>query len=449
MSHREFLMNGGSFFLLKYFNKKCSPRWYLPRMMMEYNKKIAEVTIIGAGIVGINTALQLQRKGHSTVLIDRSPPIMGCSSGNAGVLAGYGVTPVSLPGLWKQVPKMLFDPMGPLSLRREHLLKITPWLFKFWKASKPATVQKSAKALESLVQHSLRDYKNLTRGTPAERLVKASPVLCVYNNRSQYERDQYVWDLRKKYGVRWSLVEANDLKTLEPALADSIGFAVALENSGFTLDPQQLGKELFEEYMRHGGSFLQTEIKDIGMRSGKVHLQMTEGDRSAEKLVICCGAWSGILARRLGEPVPLEAERGYHITLSDFEGLPPRHPIMSPAHKVIATPMAKGLRIAGMVEFGGFLPPDYRRSAILRNQLAQLFPQVKSGISSSWMGHRPTLPDSLPVISRSKKHASVFYAFGHQHIGLTGAPMTAQLIVDLVTESTPTVDIAPFRIDRF
>lgn len=418
-------------------------------MMMDHNKKMVDVTIIGAGIVGINTALELQRKGYSTQLIDRKPPVMECSSGNAGIIAGYGVTPVSLPGLWKKAPKMLFDPAGPLSLRRQHLIKIAPWLFKFWRAGNNASAHKSAKALEGLVHHSLRDYQALVRGTSAEHLVKASPILCVYNSREQYERDQYVWNLRKKHGVSWKLIEGAELHTMEPTLAKNLRFAVALENSGYTLDPQHLGRALFEEYRHHGGSFIQTEVHNITAEGNQVTLQTMNGKMPAKKVVIACGAWSGLLAQRLGEPVPLEAERGYHITLSDFEGKAPSHPIMSPEHKVIATPMEVGLRIAGMVEFGGFLPPDYRRSGVLRNQLSQIFPGVKAGTASSWMGHRPTLPDSLPVISRSLQCPSVFYAFGHQHIGLTAAPMTAKLITSLIADTPPPVDVEAFRIDRF
>lgn len=409
----------------------------------------ADVTIVGAGIVGIHTALQLQRKGFTTVLVDRHEPAAGCSSGNAGIIATYGVTPVSMPGLWKQVPKMLLDPSGPLSLRWQHLKKITPWLFRFWRQGNVGSVHKNAAALESLVHNSLRDYQALTLGTPAAALIKASPLLCVYSSQAQFQRDQFAWDLRQKHGVTWSTLQGRELQEVEPALADSLGFAVVLKNTGFTLDPLQLGQALFQEYIKNGGKFVQAEVRQLSVRDHAITLGTTQGSQPINKLVVACGAWSGILAQQLGEFIPIEAERGYHVTLSDFEGLAPRHPIMSPAHKVISTPMSAGLRIAGMVEFGGFLPPDYRRSSILQQQLSQLFPNVKGGTASSWMGHRPTLPDSLPVISQSARHKNVFYAFGHQHVGLTAAPMTATLIANLIAQQPNSIDMRPFRVDRF
>lgn len=409
----------------------------------------ADVSILGAGIVGIHTAIQLQRKGYATVLIDRDEPAAGCSSGNAGIIATYGVTPVSLPGLWKQVPKMLLDPSGPLSLRWQHLKKITPWLFRFLRQSNLACVQKNAAALESLVHNSLSDYQALTTGTPAAALIKESPLLCVYSTRAQFQRDQYVWDLRHRHGVEWSTLQGRELHELEPALADSLDFAVVLENTGFVLDPLQLGQALFHEYIKNGGKFVQAEVQQLNASADTITLHTHQGLQAVNKLVIACGAWSGILAQQLGEFIPIEAERGYHVTLSGFEGVTPRHPIMSPAHKVISTPMSTGLRIAGMVEFGGFLPPDYRRSGILHQQLNQLFPRIQGGNVSSWMGHRPTLPDSLPVISQSARHENVFYAFGHQHVGLTAAPMTAKLIANLISGQPNKVDMHPFRVDRF
>lgn len=415
---------------------------------MQQSKEIADVTIIGAGIIGVTTALELQRKGYSTLLIDRNAPASECSSGNAGIIATYGVTPVSLPGLWKKVPKMLLDPAGPLTIRRQYLFKIMPWLLSFWRAGNHQSATSSAKALEGLVCNSLIDYQTLIKATAAESLIKACPVLCVYESKEKYTNDQYIWDLRKDRGVRWDTVEGGELHDLEPALASSLNFAVLLHNTGFTVNPQRLVQTLFDEYIKRGGNYLQAEVHDI-LKENSGSLQTTVGALPINKVVIACGAWSGVLAKRIGEPVPLEAERGYNITLSDFEGNAPRHPIMSPGYKVISTPMEHGLRIAGMVEFGGFLPPDYRRSAILREQLSQLFPKIKEGVATSWMGHRPTLPDSLPVISQSTKNQSVFYAFGHQHVGLTSAPMTAKVVAHLIAGTPPPINASPFRINRF
>lgn len=410
----------------------------------------SKTTIIGAGIIGVVIARQLQNRGYRVTLVDRDEPAEGCSRGNAGIFAAYGVAPLSLPGILKKVPGMLFDPMGPLSIRRQHLFNMVPWLWRFWRASEPGSVERIAAALEALLGSTVSGYKALTRDTAAESLIKVSPVLCVYEDQYAYEKDRLVWGVRERHGVRWSLLNNSELRDMEPSLAERYRFAVALENCGFTLNPQRLTQLLFKEFIRDGGQFLRADVQDIAMENGKpAHLQTSAGQHSIQKVVIACGAWSGQLALRLQEPVPLQQERGYHVTLCDFKGQGPRYPIISPSQKVIATPMEMGLRVAGMVEFGGFLPPDHRRSTILRSHLAGLFPGIQGGNAMRWMGHRPSLPDSLPVIGRSSRHASVFYAFGHQHVGLTAAPMTGSVIAELLSGEKPSIDLFPFRIDRF
>ena len=411
---------------------------------------ISEVTIIGAGIIGIATARQLQQQGYSVTIIDQTEPAESCSRGNAGILAAYGVAPLSLPGILGKVPGMLVDPLGPLSIRRQYLLNIAPWLWRFWRASRPDRVEKIATALSGLLGTTVTDYLALTRGVAAEALIKPSPVLCVYADEQAYQKDSYVWALRRRHGVRWRLLNGAELHETEPVLAQRYQYAAAFDECGYTLNPQRLAKLLFNDFIQHGGTYRQAKVSNVVTNAhGPTHLQTSVGDQAVRKLVIACGAWSGQLAKRLGEPVPLEAERGYHITLSGFEGQLPLHPIMSPSEKVIATPMEMGLRIAGMVEFGGFLPPDHRRSTILRSHLRTLFPSITTGEVSPWMGHRPSLPDSLPVIGPSSRHPSVFYAFGHHHVGLTAAPMTGRIITELITGKKPSLDISAFRIDRF
>lgn len=409
-----------------------------------------QVTVIGAGVIGVVVARQLQQRGHAVTLIDRDEPAEACSSGNAGILAAYGVVPLSQPGILGKVPGMLLDPEGPLSIRRQYLFTIAPWLWRFWRASNPDRVEHIATALTSLLGTTVSDYQALTRGSPAESLIVPTPVLCAYANEQAYKNDFPAWRLRAQHGVRWTTLKDGEVHEVEPALAPEYRFAAAFEDCGYTLNPQRLVKVLFDEFIMGGGKFVRGEVQNIALTpSGPERVQMTSGEYRSRCVVIACGAWSGQLSRRLGEPVPLEAERGYHVTLSGYEGQAPRHPVMSPSHKVIATPMEMGLRLAGMVEFGGFLPPDYRRSAILREHLFALFPHVKAGSVSQWMGHRPSLPDSLPVIGPSARHRSVYYAFGHQHVGLTAAPMTGKAIAALVSgESTP-IDLSPFGIDRF
>lgn len=411
----------------------------------------ASITIIGAGVIGVVTARTLQQQGHTVTLIDKDDPAEACSSGNAGILAAYGVVPLSLPGVLKKAPGMLLNPSGPLSIRRQYLLRIMPWLWQFWRASQPERVEHIASALSPLLRHTVRDYLSLTLGSRAQPLIVPSPVLCAYHNETRYLNDKMVWDLRAKHGVTWRTLSGPAVQEMEPALSKECQFAAVFENCGYTLNPKRLVKSLFDDFMHEGGTFIRTAVQHIRpINANEIHLQLaTNKTYTASCVVVACGAWSGQFTSALGEPVPLEQERGYHLTLSNFEGIAPRYPIMSPAHKVIATPMETGLRIAGMVEFGGFLPPDPSRAKALHEHLHSLFPLISAGTTSSWMGHRPSLPDSLPVIGPSTKHASIFYAFGHQHVGLSSAPMTARVISELITNQPTSIDITPFSVDRF
>lgn len=408
------------------------------------------VTIIGAGVIGVMTGRQLQQRGYDVTLIDRDEPAANCSSGNAGIMAAYGVAPLSMPGIVSKVPGMLLDPLGPLTIRRQYFLKILPWLWRFWRASDPQRVERIADALGSLLNNTVGDYQALTRGLEAEALLRPSPILCVYADENAYRQDQAVWSLRERHGVKWHTLKGPEVHDLEPALTSDYQFAAVFERCGYVLNPQRLTQLVFDAFIRDGGHYVQADVQNIAMGSaGPQHIQTSGGNIDAQCVVVACGAWSGQLSRRLGEPVPIEAERGYHVMLHDFEGEAPRHPIMSPSQKVLATPMEHGLRIAGMVEFGGFLPPDFRRSDALHKHLLKLFPKVNKGTVSQWMGHRPTLPDSMPVIGPSARHPSLFYAFGHQHVGLSSAPMTGKVITELISGEPSSVDLTPFRVDRF
>lgn len=410
-----------------------------------------QVTIIGAGIIGISTAIQLQRAGCEVTVVDRVPPGESCSRGNAGILATYGVVPLSTPGFIRKVPGMLTDPLGPLVMRWRYVPSMVPWMMRFLRSSRPAEVERIAAALALLAQTTVEEHQALVAGTGAESLAVSSPLLCVYPDEAAYESDSYVWSLRRRHGTRTHILRGDAVREFEPTVADRFRFGVVMENCGYSPDPLALVKVLATHFVRLGGRILQREVRDIHVGiTGPDALVTDAGDLPVGDLVVCAGAWSGRLSRKLGSPVPLQAERGYHVTLQHHTGKAPKVPVMSPAQKIIATPMQSGLRAAGLVEFGGLTAaPDYRRARTLLKHINVLFPAVQAQTHTEWMGHRPSLPDSLPVIDRSPHFANVFYAFGHQHIGLTCGPKTGRLLADLVLGRKPEVDLSPFQITRF
>jgi D-amino-acid dehydrogenase len=408
------------------------------------------ITVLGAGIVGIACAVHLLRDGHRVTIIDRLPPGEACSFGSAGVFASYACLPVSVPGLAWSVPGMLFDPAGALTIRMGYWLSLFPWLVKFVRAGRMDRMQSSARALSLLVSDSLEQHRELARGAGVDHLLRPAPLVYAYADEVSLSKGMPGWDWRRPHGVTPRVVRGAELRELEPALSTKLACAVVIDDCGHTTDPSQLVKGLAEYAQRQGATLLQRDVVDIHpLDDGGVRLSTDDGDIVSEKVVIAAGAWSGSLAARCGEKVPLEAERGYHVMLRN-PGVTPRSIVGSAAGKFLATPMDEGLRLAGTSEFAGLdAAPDYGRAELLRRQARELFPGANIDDFSQWMGQRPSLPDSVPVIGQSQRHVGIFYAFGHQHVGLTCAPKTGRLIADLVAGRTPNIDLAPYRVDRF
>lgn len=408
------------------------------------------ITVVGAGVVGIACALHLLRDGHRVTIVDRLAPGEACSFGNAGVFANYACLPVSTPGLVWSVPGMLFDPSSALSIRLRYWLTLFPWLVKFLRAGRMDRMQSSARALGFLVGGSLEQHRDLARGAGVDHLLRAAALVHTYPSEESLAAGIEGWNWRRPHGVQFRIVRGAALRELEPSLSPHVPCAVVVDDCGHTTNPSQLVKGLAEYAQTQGANLLQREVCDIqAQTTGGVLLSTDAGDIVTEKVVIAAGAWSGRLASRCGEPVPLEAERGYHVMLRDC-GVEPRNIVGSAKGKFIATPMDEGLRLAGTSEFAGLdTDPDYHRAEVLRQQVRTLFPDARTDDYSRWMGPRPSLPDSLPVIDRSRRHSGIFYAFGHQHVGLTCAPRTGRLIADLVAGRTPNIDMDPYRVDRF
>ena len=408
------------------------------------------VTVIGAGIVGMATAINLQRAGFDVAVIDKGPPGEGASLGNAGVMAPCAIVPVPTPGIWKKAPGMLLDPMGPLSVKWSYVLGMLPWLADYLRNSSPERVKAIASGLSGILSSSVEEHQRLARGTPAEPLIQPAPYIYLYENEAAYHKEAFAWNLRKAHGAKFTTLKNGEVQDMDPAISPDYSFALALEGHGFIRDPLKLVQIYAGELTRGGGTILQAEVTDIDIGAdGSQRLITPQGPIEVETLVIAAGAWSGKLAARLGSPVPLESERGYHVVLTDA-GVTPKYPIMSTSGKFVATPMAMGLRLAGLVEFAGLqAAPKYKRARTLLKHAAQLFPGVRTEEFTEWMGHRPALPDSLPVIARSPHFSNVYFAFGHQHVGITGGPKTGRLVAEMIQGQTPNIDMKPFSVTRF
>jgi glycine/D-amino acid oxidase-like deaminating enzyme len=413
------------------------------------------VGVIGAGMVGVTAASFLQRDGHEVFVLDPAAPGEGASFGNAGQFNGSSVVPMSLPGTLPKVPGWLADPLGPLSIRWRHLPALAPWLIRFVRAGRLDRVERTARALRALLEPSIETLLPLLKEAGAEDLLHRAGNLVVYRSRESYRKDRLAWRLRRDNGVPFEELDADELRQLEPSLSRDYAFGVLLRENGHASNPHRLVNRLAETVLANGGRLVRASAVGFEFDGGRLRGIRTETGEvlPADAAVLCAGARSGPLVRQLGDAVPLETERGYHAMIRDPEAVP-RLAVTEAEAKFAATPMEEGLRLAGTVELAGLAAaPDWRRARRLLELGRRLFPALRENYPeervSFWMGHRPSTPDSLPVIGRSRRSADIFYAFGHGHVGMAGSPMTGRLIADLVGGRPPGIDPSPYRADRF
>lgn len=407
------------------------------------------VIVIGGGIVGVSTGIWLRRMGAEVTLIDRAGFGAGASRGNAGVLAAGSMLPVTGPGLLRKAPGMLADPDFPLFLRWGYLPRLLPWLVKYLSHATDAATRRIAAALAPLLADAPDQHLALARGTPAAEWITLSDFSYAYASRAAFEADAYTWALRAEHGVVPDLREGAELRAHEPGLGPDFGCLASMRDHGYVRDPGGYVAALGAEFLTLGGTFVEAEVRDVALSDGRVAaVETTAGRIACDAAVLATGAWSRDLMRKLGLDVPLESERGYHLFLRGATG-GPRHPIMVTTGKFVATPMAGGVRCAGIVEFGGLeRGPSKAPLELLRRQTRRAFPGMTWEAEEEWMGHRPVLSDSLPVIGEIPG-TGVFAGFGHHHVGLTAGPKTGRLLAQLVTGDRPNLDLAPFAPDRF
>ncbi len=408
------------------------------------------VAVVGAGIVGVCAALWLQRDGHRVTLFDPRGIGEAASKGNASVIAVESCIPVGTPGILRRVPGMLMDPLGPLAIRWTYLPRLAPWLWRFVRASAPARVEAISIALRSILTQALSAYHPLVEQAGAADMIRRTGWLGVWETEAGFRASQFGLELQRRRGVRMVVLRPEELRQFEPALAPIFRHAIHFPENAYVTDNHRLVQVLAESFWGRGGRVVREAVRGFALGpGGPSHLRTESGDHAVDAVVVAAGAWSKDLARDLGHSVPLETERGYHVMLPD-PGPVPRLPLYSGDHSFAVTPLEHGLRFAGTVELGGLqAPPNYARARVLLEHGRRMFPGLREAGMTQWMGFRPSMPDSLPLISGSPLHRNAFFAFGHGHLGLTLAAITGRLVADLVAGRGTGIDMAPFRIDRF
>ena len=407
-----------------------------------------KIAVVGAGIVGVSTAEWLRRDGHKVTLFDRIEPGQPgqTSYGNAGVLAVSSYIPVPVPGLMKKVPGMLFGRDGPLHLKWGYLPKLFPWLIPFLRRANREDVMKTVAALGTITDDTLDQHRALAKGTEAEKYITPGIYAFLYTSREACEGDSFGHKIRQEQGVNIEFRDRARLMQDDPHLGARYNYAACHMDHGWITDPGAYVAALFDHFRAEGGHFSQGEVDDI---SAEGTVTQNGQSQNFDKVVLAGGAWSAKLASRLGHDPGLESERGYHILFEGATRRPP-FPYMLGESKFVATPMDRGVRCAGQVEFGGLeARPSEAPYRLVHKRIRQLYPDMEWQGEERWLGHRPSTVDSVPFIGPSPKAPNIHFAFGAQHIGLTTGPKTGRLIADLIGGRTPNINLHPFRVGRF
>jgi D-amino-acid dehydrogenase len=406
--------------------------------------------VIGAGIIGTAIAHDLQRRGRTVVLVDRETPGMGASFGNMASIAVTEFMPASRPSVWRQIPGWMLDPEGPVRVRPAYMPRLLPWFLRFIAASRPSRLRELEAQGAALSARALDDTLALLRETGLEDQISEHGCLSLYADEAEFRADREHIGMLERFGLAHEVIGRQALRALEPEIGDGIGMAVLLPQNRSMKDPYRLVLALADRFAALGGRVERGEAVGFVRGEGIREVALKDGRRlAADEVVVCAGAHSARLARMLDEPIPLETERGYHTQIM-APGIALRHSLIWPARAFMVTPTAGGIRVGGTVEMAGLdAPPDYRRSRITVKRAQVALPALRCEDFTEWMGHRPALPDTVPILSASARTKGLFYATGHGHLGLTHAATTARLMGDLITGTRPPLDLHPYRVNRF
>lgn len=406
--------------------------------------------VIGAGIIGTAIAHDLQKRGRQVVLLDRDTPGMGASFGNMASIAVTEFMPASRPSVWRQIPGWMLDPEGPVRVRPGYMPRLVPWFLRFIAASRPSKLRALEAQGAALCARALADTLALLAETGLSDQISAEGCLSLYTDEAEFRADRDHIEILERFGFAHERLTGDQARDLEPELAKSIGLAVLFPQNRSMKDPYKLVLALAERFTAMGGRIERGEVVDFTRGDAIREVVMKDGRRLAvDEVMVAAGAFSHQLSKLLGEPIPLETERGYHTQIM-APGISMRHSIIWPARAFMVTPTAGGIRVGGTVEMAGLeAAPDYRRAKVTVKRAMTALPNLRPESTSEWMGHRPALPDTVPILSASAKTRGVYYATGHGHLGLTYAATTARLMGELVTGAKLSVDLHPYRVNRF
>jgi D-amino-acid dehydrogenase len=407
------------------------------------------IAIVGAGIIGVSTAFTLAERGYRVTLFDRDEPARsGPSFGNAGHIAGQGIFPLASPGIGLRGIRMLMDPEGPLKIPPAYARTIAPWLWRFWRASYGEAQERAIEGLTQLATDTLAETEALWTRAGIAHLLNRQPAVYLYDTQASYNLELHDWQRAARAGFNFTPLTQGEVRELEPKLAPIFPRGVLSHDYGYVSDPFAVATAMFEAALGRGVTYERAVVTAI--RGGDIGAAVVIGgiERAFDAVLVTAGVWTKPLAAALGEKLPVEAERGYNLTYP-AHGAAISHPLLLADRGIAVTPLAVGLRFGGWTELAGTsLPPNPSRWQKIRSMADEVLPQLSGAEAREWMGHRPSVPDSVPVLSRSLKSPRVFYGVGHGHYGLSYSAKTARFLTELIADGAD-ARLGAFSIARF
>jgi len=412
---------------------------------MNNNLKIG---IIGAGIQGISNALFLQKKGFEVTIFDREDPGSPAASyGNAGHFSPYACVLMNRPDILTDVPAMLLSSTGPLALKWNYVPKMIPWFIQFIRNCTTKRMMHTAKNMNQILNLALSAYDELFDDIELDGLVEKKGILYIWNDQSLKSRDLEI-KVRDELGVDQQVVSPKEIHDLEPNIKPFYHGGVYYKHGRHARNPKKILLKFFDLFLKKGGKFLKKNVQDINFDEEKPAIKTETQRYIFDKLIIACGAFSKKLTDNLGERIPLDTERGYHVHFKNCDHLLKR-PVIFSNRGFGITPMEQGLRVVGTVEFGGLKNPlSKSRVKNLINNAKYMLGDLPEH-EDEWLGFRPTLPDFLPVMGPSKNYKNIFYCFGHHHLGWTLGPISGKIISGMIAEENTNLNLDPYSPKRF
>jgi D-amino-acid dehydrogenase len=409
-----------------------------------------QIVIIGAGIVGSATAHLLLDRGYDVTLVDRGEATAPWR-GNAGWIAHVDMEPLASPKMILQGLRWLTDPLAPFAVRPAYLPLVAPWLARFLIAALPSRMERSKAGIIPLQLTALPAWERLLGRLGLRNELNRRGALYVYEDAEAFEAAKPVCRKQLDLGIPLELLDSAVLRQLEPALSKRLQGAVHFPTVAHVNDPYDLTRKLLQAAVERGARLEEGSVVSIAIATGDEPVLVLEGGSSlpADRVVVAAGAWSRPLAAALGDSIPLDTERGYNATIAD-PGVSFSRPVSFAGQGFVLTPLKIGLRVGGAVELASTAAkPNFQRVEALLAKARKFVPDLRENGRTDWMGCRPSIPDSLPVISRSRWTEKVVYAFGHSHHGLTQAATTAELVAALISGEAPGIDVSPYSARRF